>query len=66
MNRSKQRSFVSTKALFIEAKRNARRRLEKAIDRLGLFLFCLRATLATAFVCSLLFGCLFFLPAFFH
>ena len=66
MNRSKQRSFISTKALLNEAKRNARRKMEKTVDRIGLFLFCLSATLATAFVGSLLFGCLFFLPAFFH
>lgn len=66
MNRSKRRSFVSTKMLIQEAKRNARRKIEKTVDRIGLFLFCLRATLATAFVGSLLFGCLFFLPALFH
>ena len=66
MNRSKQRSFISTKMLFYKAKEKARRKLEKTIDRIGLFLFCLRATLATTFVGFLLFGCLFFLPAFFH
>lgn len=66
MNRSKQRSFISTKALFNEAKKSVKRKIEKTIDRIGLFLFCLCATTATAFVGSLLFGCLFFLPAFFH
>ena len=66
MNRSKRRSLISTKALLNEAKKNARKKIEKAIDRLGLILFCVRATFATAFVGFLLFGCLFFLPAFFH
>lgn len=66
MNRSKRRSFISTKALINEAKRNARRTMEKTVDRIDIFLFCLRATLATAFVGILYFGCLFFLPAFFH
>lgn len=66
MNRSNQRSFISTGMLFYKAKKNARKKIEKAIDRLGLILFCIRAALATTFVGFLFFGCLFFLPAFFH
>ena len=66
MNRSKRRSFISTEMLFCKAKKNARKKIEKAIDRLGLILFCIRAALATTFVGFLFFGCLFFLPAFFH
>ena len=66
MNRSKRRNFMSNKTFFELFRERIVLKMRKVFDAVTIGAFLLRSGIATACVGFLLFGCLFFLPAFFH